>query len=221
MQPLPAIVCFSHVPWEAEGVPRPRLLLTALAGLGHKVLYFHCAGPGGSMPSQNSETHGGSTVHVVPLPFSFDSAPGRLKKWSAGLKAARVMRTHGIIRPILWYYHPALFSMGYSHDDTATVYDAHEDFSQWQEVLPDVFFDELMLIAESDLVLADTPDRLQHLRDMKRFLQEDADARSGAPQINIPLLMAAPADNTAEGWRRTATQIQSALLRTGTGAHAR
>lgn len=194
---------------------RPRRLLGALAQLGHRIVYFECCGLDGPprQPTLSPAAAAGS-VTVVPVHYRLDPPTGRLRRWAAGLKITRTLRRLRIRQPVIWHYHPALFALGYSHEDAATVFDVQEDFSRWEDTLPDIFFDELMLLAESDLVIVNHVERQAHVETMQGILRQEFDQRKRASSPpHLPILLApTPESGDPEDWLPTARTIQQVML---------
>lgn len=180
------IVCFSHLGWDKRLFQRPQHIMAGLARRGHPVYYFACVGRSAhiSQPMHGEPIDG---VRVFTLPWSpYATRLHNLRRWAASLKVARTLAEHRIHRPVLWFYHPALFPLGYAHNDAAIVYDVMDHFSSFQEGAHDYYFDELTLLAESDLVITGGRSLDAHVRQMLGELAAASTAKPHVPVICLP-----------------------------------
>jgi len=142
--------------------------MSRLAGIGYPVFYFACVGntkhkatPLAGRLSDNLP------LYVYTLQFSPHVNRLRgLRRWLAGLKIAGILARHRIHNPVLWFYHPALFALGYSHSDAAIIYDVMDHFPSFEESIDDFYFDELALLAEADLVFSGGRSLHRHVEQM-------------------------------------------------------
>ena len=109
--------------------------MSRFAARGFKVLYFACTGLAAHqrqpMAGEVSDQPG---VFVYTLGYSpLSRKLAGLRRWIAGLKVARLLAHHKVHNPILWFYHPALFALGYSHRDAAIVYDVMDHFTSFEQ----------------------------------------------------------------------------------------
>lgn len=184
--------------------------MTHLARVGYPVYYFECASlqrNSSSHSSQNPDNALGITVY--PLRYIPGSGAGlAMRRWLAGLKAARLVRKSQIKNPILWFYHPMLFAMGYSYADSAIVYEVTQNFSPGEADPTDFYFEELTIIAEADIVIPDSTELEQHVKSLVADLAQDGSY--GVPSADIHCLLAPPCESE---WATVAGEIDAALMR--------
>lgn len=149
--------------------------MSRLAATGTRVFYFACTGyhQHKARPMAGPLT-GTPNVHVYTMPY----APGAtrlagVRRWMSAMKINLTLLRHGVRRPILWYYHPSLFSLGYACNDALTVYDVMDHFSSFEQSDHDIYFDEMTLLAESDIVFTGGRTLDQHTRGMLHLLVRD------------------------------------------------
>ncbi len=178
------IVCFSHLAWDENLYQRPQQILSRLAALGHPVYYFACVGYHRHKAAPMAgPVSGAPGVNVYTLPF----APGTRRfggprRWLAALKVASILTRHKVHRPILWFYHPLLFPLGYSHADSAIVYDVMDHFPSFEQTDDDLYYEELTLLAEADIAFTGGRSLDRHVRSMVDALYSDLKPAAPVPR---------------------------------------
>lgn len=175
----PPIVCFSHLGWDVDLYQRPQQILSRLAQSGHPVYYFACVGYHRHSASPIAgPVSGAPGVQVYTLPY----APGvtrfaGMRRWLAALKVASVLSREHVHKPILWFYHPLLFPLGYAHPDSAIVYDVMDHFPSFEQSNDDLYYEELTLLAEADIAFTGGRSLDRHIRLMVNALHSDVKGR--------------------------------------------
>jgi len=144
--------------------------------MGHPVFYFACVGLKAHKANPMAGRLAGDLqLHVYTMQFSphVKKLHG-LRRWFAGLQIAAILARYHIHNPVLWFYHPALFALGYSHSDAAIVYDVMDHFPSFEESIDDFYFDELALLAEADIVFTGGRSLHRHIRQMYSELLQGA-----------------------------------------------
>lgn len=160
--------------------------MSRLAARGHAVYYFACIGHHEHKEKRHvGPMEGSPGVNVYTVPY----APGvrkfaGVRKWLAAQQIARVLRKNKVREPIVWYYHPSLFALGYSHKDASIVYDVMDHFPSFDTAIDDVYFDELMMLAEADVIFTGGRALQHHTKRMIATLAADVAERSGSPGKN-------------------------------------
>ncbi len=132
------------------------------------MFYFACTG----RRKYRKEPKAGLTEVVAGVTITNLPYKPEIKRWSgfwrwvAGLRTARTLAWHRVRNPILWFYHPLLFALGYSYADSAIVYDVIQNFVSEDETQDYLYFEELALLAEADIVFADGEELKTHIRSM-------------------------------------------------------
>lgn len=179
------IVCFSHLAWDAYLFQRPQQLMARFAEMGHPVFYFSCVGYRKHRDHPMAGpvvTHPGVQVFTLPYAPNVKKMKG-VRRWMASLRAAWVLARQGVRRPVLWFYHPGLFALGYSHADSAIVYDVMDHFVSFEESEDDFYFDELTLLAEADAVFTGGRSLDKAIRSMMDVLLEGSPGKATAPPV--------------------------------------
>lgn len=203
--PKPPVVCFSDIAWGNKSNERARQILTRLAGAGHSVYYFACVGqqPQEQLPAIKA-TGGNSLVNVYTMPYKPEIKKwAGLRRWATGLRIAAILARRRVHSPILWFYHPMLFALGYSYADSAIVYDVTQNFTSDDETQDDLYFEELTLLAEADFVFADGPELKTHVHRMMADLTAGGGAHE-APHAEVHCLVSPTAKS---GWDKLAADV--------------
>lgn len=175
----PPIICFSHLGWDVKLYQRPQQILSRLAQLGHPVYYFACVGyHRHSASPMAGVVNGVPGVQVYTLPY----APGikrlaGLRRWLAVLKVASVLSRHRVRKPVLWFYHPQLFPLGYAHADSAIVYDVMDHFPSFEQSDDELYYEELTVLAEADIAFTGGRSLDRHIRSMVHALYSDIEVK--------------------------------------------
>jgi len=164
--------------------------MTRLAQMGYPVVYLafvghyrHKARP------MNGPLPGTPNLSVYTMPFAADVRKWRgVRRWLAGLRMARILSKNRIRKPVFWFYHPSLYSVAYSHDDAAIVYDVMDHFPSFEHSIDDAYFDELALLAEADVVFTGGNSLQRHAEQMIEFLLHDDDERGRETGEPLPQL---------------------------------
>ncbi len=204
------IVCFSHINWDDESNQRPRQILSRLATLGHPVYYFACAGQqAGKQTPSITTLDGNSSVHVYTMPYNPEIKRwAGVRRWTTGLRIARILARHRVDNPVLWFYHPLLFALGYSYADSAIVYDVTENFVSEDESQNDLYFEELTLLAEADVVFIDGPVLEAHARSMIADL-----TAGGVNKVPHAAIHSFPTPAAAPDWDRITAEMKVIVSR--------
>ncbi len=212
IDPQPTIVCVSHRSWECPEQPRYRELFSRLGDRGYRIFYFECRAD--FLPGSSYEV----PDNVVRVVLNCTAAPrgSRLSRWRAAQIIAGTLKKHLVSRPFLWFNHPSLFGVGYSQLDTGIIYDSGEILYTGADSDDDLYFEELMLLAEADLVLANGPTIEHHLHKMSEVLRSDLATRK-RPDSKVPLaapvLMASPENLDVKAWDMAADVVAGFLSR--------
>ena len=214
-----SIVCFSHLDWDSQQAQPTRELLLQMASTGHSIYYIACTGSKAGISKKASLA--GNDAANVNL-FALNYAPGEshlksFRRWLGGIRTATILVKERVQQPVLWFCHPHLFSLGYSHPDAAIVYDVTEQFSWPQETRDDYYFDELTLLAETDLVLAHGTHIARHVQrlmnDLGRHPSWESSLNGDTVQSSSleNVLYTIPAD---QQWKPVAANIENLLHKT-------
>ena len=144
---------------------------------GHSVYYFACVGASMHRAAPMAgQWRSELPVYVYTLPYSpYAQKLTGLRRWLAALKVAKVVNSHGIRDAVYWYYHPALFALGYAQNDRAIVYDVMDHFGSFETQNNDFYFDELTMLAEADALFAGGRSLEKHLIAMQQELSDTPD----------------------------------------------
>lgn len=150
----------------------------------------------------------------VVLDCTAEPRGSRLSRWRAAQKVVSTLKKHRVSRPLLWFNHPSLFGVGYSQPDNGIIYDSGEILYTGSESDDDLYFEELMLLAEADLVLANGGTIEKHLQKMGEVLTSDLRARKrrrNQTHLAPPVLVTSPETSEVEVWDKMADEVARLL----------
>ena len=145
---MPAdIVCFSHLRWDLV-YQRPNHLMTH-AARSRRVLYVEEPVEDDRAPGVDWRERDRVEVVTPHVPSALDPVE---REHLIRTLIESIVRTTGIVRPVLWYYTPMALPLSVGLDRSLVVYDSMDDLSGFRFAPRGVRFLEARLLREADLV---------------------------------------------------------------------
>jgi hypothetical protein len=145
---MPAdIVCFAHLPWDLV-YQRPNHLM-ARAARTRRVLYVQEPVADDGSPGVEWRERDGVEVVIPHVPPGLEAQE---REQVVRLLVESIVRTTGIVRPVLWFYTPMALPLSVGLPRSLVVYDSMDDLSGFAYAPRGVQFLEARLLQEADVV---------------------------------------------------------------------
>ena len=144
------LICFSHLRWNFV-YQRPQHLMSRFSR-SHAAIYFeepeHCDG---AVPALHLQKCSSTSVTIATPRFPRGTDLGA----QAGVVRSMLddlLSAHDIVRPILWFYTPMMFSFASHIEAAAVVYDCMDELSHFRFAPPELPSLERALMTRADVM---------------------------------------------------------------------